>query len=56
MNFKVLTGIIINHIFYTPYMSIKFFGKKYLKVRIPPYCENKFSGKILENSEYLYVK
>jgi hypothetical protein len=31
-------------------MSIKFFGKKSLKVRIPPYSKNKFSGKILENS------
>jgi hypothetical protein len=33
----------------SPYMSIKFFGKKSLKVRIPPYSKNKFSGKILKN-------
>jgi hypothetical protein len=36
-------------------MFKKLFGKKSLKSRDTPYTENKFSGKILENSEYLYL-
>ena len=36
-------------------MFKKLFGKKSLKSRDTPYTENKFSGKILGNSEYLYL-
>jgi len=36
-------------------MFKKLFGKKSLKVGIPPYTENKFSGKILTNSDIHFI-
>jgi hypothetical protein len=33
----------------SPLYVDKIFWEKYLKVRIPPYSKNKFSGKILKN-------
>ncbi len=36
-------------------MLKKLFGKKTFKSEIPPICQNKFSGKILENPRYLYI-